>query len=72
MKKLNKSLLFISSILLCSSFCGCSSSISKENISSIDVIAPESTEYLKKFDESSVELVVTLKTKKRKLLNIKI
>ena len=59
-------LLFISSILLCSSFCGCSSSISKENISSIDVIAPESTEYLKKFDESSVELVVTLKNKEKK------
>ena len=66
MNKLNKSLLFISSILLCSSFCGCSSSISKEDISSIDVIAPESTEYLKKFDESSVELVVTLKNKEKK------
>lgn len=56
-------LLFISSILLGISCYGCSSN---QNVSSIEVIAPENTEFLKAFDESSVALVVTYENQKQK------
>ena len=56
-------LLFISSILLGISCYGCSSN---QNVSSIEVIAPETTEFLKAFDESSVALVVTYENQKQK------
>ena len=61
MKDLNKQIFLISSILLCLSCWSCTSPYQKEDVLSIEVHAPQTSEYLKTFDESTVELTVTYK-----------